>query len=181
MKLLLAETSGTPAHTDSLLKPCKMRLLDTSTLQFKEFDASSIPKYAILSHTWGSKEVLYKDLAGSHVRPRGPPEWEKIYRSCAIASQEGLSYIWIDSCCIDKSSSAELSEAINSMFRWYALAEKCIAYLEDVIVPKPVLNLTEFEVPDGLQFSFRLSRWFRKGQVNATCSHTSELCLPSTP
>jgi hypothetical protein len=39
---------------------------------------------------------------------------------------------WIDSCCIDKSSSAELSEAINSMFEWYKNAQVCYTYLFDV-------------------------------------------------
>lgn len=36
------------------------------------------------------------------------------------------------SCCIDKTSTAELSESINSMFRWYQKAKICYAYLEDV-------------------------------------------------
>ena len=48
--------------------------------------------------------------------------------------KDGLSHAWIDTCCIDKSSSAELSEAINSMYTWYEVAQVCYAYLEDVLV-----------------------------------------------
>ena len=57
---------------------------------------------------------------------------EKIRRCCEIAERDGYEWIWIDSCCIDKTSSTELSEAINSMFNWYALSEVCYVYLEDV-------------------------------------------------
>ena len=46
--------------------------------------------------------------------------------------QDGLEYVWNDTCCIDKKSSAELSEAINSMFRWYANSVICYAYLSDI-------------------------------------------------
>jgi hypothetical protein len=35
-------------------------------------------------------------------------------------------------CTVDKSSSAELSEAINSMFAWYTNAKVCYAYLQDI-------------------------------------------------
>ncbi|KAI0871149.1 hypothetical protein GGS24DRAFT_492441 [Hypoxylon argillaceum] len=45
--------------------------------------------------------------------------------------ESGYSYVWIDTCCIDKSSSAELTEAINSMYAWYARSRKCFAYLGD--------------------------------------------------
>jgi hypothetical protein len=40
-----------------------MRLLNAKTLGFEEFmNEKTIPKYAILSHTWGSEEVTYRDL-----------------------------------------------------------------------------------------------------------------------
>ena len=79
---------------------------------------------------------------------------KKIQFSCAQAAKDGYGYIWVDTCCIDKSSSAELSEAINSMYKWYQNAEKCYAYLADV--------------PTGAdlwpkQSSFRRSRWFTRG------------------
>ncbi|KAI0453500.1 heterokaryon incompatibility protein-domain-containing protein [Xylaria acuta] len=49
-----------------------------------------------------------------------------------------LSHTWqtcdheIDSCCINKRDSKELSTAINSMFNWYEKADVCFAFLEDV-------------------------------------------------
>lgn len=58
----------------------------------------------------------------------------------------GYEYVWIDTCCIDKTSSAELSEAINSMFAWYQEAKVCYAYL--------------FDVPDR---PLKASRWFTRG------------------
>jgi hypothetical protein len=61
---------------------------------------------------------------------------------------------WIDTCCIDKSSSAELSEAINSMFKWYNDAEVCYAFLSDVNAD---------EDPNAWPSSFRNSRWFTRG------------------
>jgi len=93
-----------------------------------------IPPYAILSHTWGNDdgEVTFKDLTeGSGKTKCG---YDKILFCATQASKDGLRYIWIDTCCIDKSSSAELSEAINSMFRWYHSAVKCYVYLSDVSI-----------------------------------------------
>ena len=143
-----------------------MRLINTRTLQLEEFDASHTPKYVILSHTWGAKEVVYQDLVGRQDRPRGPREWNKVHASCALAASEGYEYIWIDSCCIDKLSSAELSEAINSMFRWYAMADRCIAYLEDVdnaAVGWQWNPETVFNPPGELLDKLRGSRWFQRG------------------
>lgn len=38
-------------------------------------------------------------------------------------------FAWMDTCCIDKSSSAELDESIRSMFNWYKTSAICIIYL----------------------------------------------------
>lgn len=46
----------------------------------------------------------------------GVKKFSKIYMTCLQALRDGLDYVWVDTCCIDKSSSAELSEAINSMY-----------------------------------------------------------------
>jgi hypothetical protein len=84
-----------------------------------------IPLYAILSHTWGldTEEVTFEDLTNGTGEEK--PGYEKI-RFCGVqARQDKLQYFWIDTCCIDKSSSAELAEAINSMFSWYQGAVKC--------------------------------------------------------
>lgn len=109
-----------------------MRLLDTKTLEFKEFYDYQIPEYAILSHRWGpvEEEVTYNDyIAGCKTNT---PGYQKIMDFCGLANRKGIAYCWIDTCCIDKSSSAELSEAINSMFAWYERAQVCFAYLADV-------------------------------------------------
>ncbi|KAM5546140.1 hypothetical protein V8D89_000266 [Ganoderma adspersum] len=80
----------------------------------------------------------------------------KIRDACRVARENGYRYIWIDSCCIDKSSSSELSEAINSMYQWYGLADVCYAYLADV-PPR----LREDHQAEGS--CFRESRWFTRG------------------
>lgn len=78
----------------------------------------------------------------------------KIRSCCAFARTMGYRYLWIDSCCIDKTSSAELSEAINSMYEWYACAAVCFAFLEDV---------GDDQDPAAKESDFRRSRWFRRG------------------
>lgn len=106
-----------------------MRLLQTATGEIEEF-IGQVPEYAILSHTWGEGEVSYQDLiSGAEVQKKG---WSKIRDCCARAAKDGWKYVWIDTCCINKESSAELSESINSMFAWYEQAAVCYAYLADV-------------------------------------------------
>ncbi|KAM5546156.1 hypothetical protein V8D89_000282 [Ganoderma adspersum] len=78
----------------------------------------------------------------------------KIREACRVAREKGYRYIWIDSCCIDKSSSSELSEAINSMYKWYGLADVCYAYLADV---------PPGEDHQAWGSAFRKSRWFGRG------------------
>ena len=99
-----------------------MRLLHVEpdgTFSLAEYFGDEVPPYAILSHTWGSdnEEVSFKDLTeGRGSNKRG---YEKLTFCARRVLYDGLRYFWVDICCIDKSSSAELSEAINSMFRWY--------------------------------------------------------------
>jgi hypothetical protein len=98
----------------------KMRLLNTSTFTLKEFVDDNIPRYAILSHRWRDGEVTFQDLHDiQDGRIVGKEGWAKIQGCCWQGFKDGLEWVWIDSCCIDKTSSAELSEAINSMFSWY--------------------------------------------------------------
>ena len=135
-----------------------MRLLNTKTIKLSEFFDADIPPYAILSHTWGKNEVTFQDL--DHVRTKGPKAYPKIAGCCAKAASHGFKWVWIDTCCIDKSSSAELSEAINSMYRWYRHSRECYAYLEDVSI----------DVMD----QFGSSRWFTRGWT------LQELLAPET-
>jgi hypothetical protein len=100
-----------------------MRLLNTKSLRLDYFQGEKIPKYAILSHTWEEEEILFEDLDPAKNPVEGQLATTKRARdkflgSVAMARGDGHDYIWIDSCCIDKPSSAELSEAINSMFDW---------------------------------------------------------------
>jgi ankyrin repeat protein len=127
-----------------------MRLLKIepdSTLSLVERSDSDIPPYAILSHTWGrdEDEVTFKDWNDGISRTKSG--YKKIQSCGEQAAKDGLEYFWIDTLCIDKSSSAELSEAINSMYLWYEAADVCYAYLDDVPSKKNFLE----------------SRWFTRG------------------
>ena len=106
-----------------------MNLVHTKTYRLER---KSPKDYAILSHTWGSEpdyEVTYEDMMNNGQKK---PGYGKIVGACNEAAGHGYEYVWIDTCCIDKKSSAELSEAINSMLRLYSQAGECIAYLSDV-------------------------------------------------
>ncbi len=85
----------------------------------------------------------------------------KVRRACAIARVNGHRYIWIDSCCIDKTSSAELSAAINSMYRWYRRSSVCYAFLSDV--PSHGALSDRHWTPGYYQGRFQRSRWFSRG------------------
>ena len=91
------------------------------------------PPFAILSHTWGDaeEELSFQDMAdlSHHKHKKG---FEKIRSFCAQAKREGYEYAWADTVCIDQTSSAELSEAINSMYRWYSISAVCFVFLEDL-------------------------------------------------
>jgi hypothetical protein len=107
-----------------------MRLLHSTTLELREFTETEIPPYAILSHTWGKDEVSFEDMQnGDDAKKK--KGYSKIQRRCEIAASDGFEYAWVDTCCIDKTSSSELSEAINSMYQWYQKAEVCYVYLSD--------------------------------------------------
>ena len=135
-----------------------MRLLNTTTLRLHWFNSPEEVEggYAILSHVWDAHEQTFQDVERLHAECDAEPDKhqeprervsEKIRRSCELANSQGFRWLWIDTCCIDKTSSAELSEAINSMYRYYALSEVSYAYLRDVE-----------EVSD-----FSRSKWHRRG------------------
>ncbi|KAH6868034.1 heterokaryon incompatibility protein-domain-containing protein [Alternaria rosae] len=129
-----------------------MRLLNVNTRQLEEFFGDAIPPYAILSHTWGNEEVILQDLSREgHQQKQG---YAKIEGCCQQAIKDGLAWVWVDTCCIDKTSSAELSEAINSMYRWYEHSKVCYAYLQDVPSGSDVYENDS---------AFRKSRWFTRG------------------
>ncbi|RPD78512.1 hypothetical protein L226DRAFT_543822 [Lentinus tigrinus ALCF2SS1-7] len=117
-----------------------MWLLSTARAELKYFvGPEDVPDgYAILSHVWQGDEQSFKDIqdlqqrcAEEGTNPRDYAS-EKIKRLCQLAELHGYAWAWADACCIDKSSSSELSEAINSMYRYYTLARVCYVYLHDV-------------------------------------------------
>lgn len=107
-----------------------MRFLNTETLTFEDVDEPVPKSYAILSHTWGDDEVTFQDMADPE-KAHHKAGFDKISKTCRVANLQGFRHAWIDTCCIDKSSSAELSEAINFMFALYAGSGRCFVYLED--------------------------------------------------
>ncbi|EIW52625.1 HET-domain-containing protein, partial [Trametes versicolor FP-101664 SS1] len=111
------------------------RFLDTLTGNFVWTDNPQTVVYAILSHTWRSLS-------------------DKIKRACEVARNAGYRLIWNDACCIDKSSSAELTEAINSMFELYKNADICYTFLADV---------PDGDIPSDISSQFRSSRWHTRG------------------
>ncbi|TRX93584.1 hypothetical protein FHL15_005556 [Xylaria flabelliformis] len=139
-----------------------MRLLsrdDTGLFSLEEYlSSATIPPYAILSHTWSPDEVTYEDLTSrTYLHKHG---YRKIRFCAEQAERDRLRHFWVDTCCIDKSSSAELSESINSMFGWYRNASKCYAYLEDVSGPIP--RDRDQDNSRNWRLQFQRSRWFTR-------------------
>ncbi|GAW24988.1 hypothetical protein ANO14919_145860 [Xylariales sp. No.14919] len=135
-----------------------IRLIDTDTLELKSFGGGAVPRYAILSHKWDlDSEITFQEMVAIHADSSHPAAakegYRKIQRACGVARARGIRFFWADTCCIDKTSSAELSEAINSMYRWYQEAEVCFAILSDFrrLGAEP------------LETSLGRCRWFRRG------------------
>jgi hypothetical protein len=141
----------TQVHTTRLLalNDCD---LGSGHLALRVFSGTDIPSYAILSHRWTDDEVLFKNIENdTSVDRAGYPKLRGAIRQ---AREDGFAYLWDDTCCIDKSSSAELSEAINSMWVWYRDAAICYAYLCDV---SSTSEDADFEPQVGS------SGWFTRG------------------
>ena len=150
-----------------------MWFLDTGTAELHPFESpESVPGgYAVLSHVWDKdQEQTFQDIRGLQAKNDTPTRQttqpdsggishrvaHKIREFCKIAKAYGYQWAWADTCCIDKTSSAELSEAINSMFRYYRLSDVCFVYLRDVH-PDP-------RTPGGFDSTrFRNSEWHTRG------------------
>ncbi|KAI9061680.1 HET-domain-containing protein [Trametes sanguinea] len=153
---------------DSYLLAAAMRLLNTRTRRFESFEHAQDVSYAILSHVWAKgqdgrpQEQSFHELqaiqasypVGSDVPLDEGRLSPKIVNLCRIALADGFDYVWLDTACIDNSSSAELSEAINSMYHWYSQARICYAYLADVSFDN---------VASTLHSQFTKSSWFKRG------------------
>ncbi|KAH6616119.1 heterokaryon incompatibility protein-domain-containing protein [Chaetomium sp. MPI-SDFR-AT-0129] len=140
-----------------------MWLINTKSLVLEYF-TSPPEQYAALSHMWtANQEISFQEFhrlqevnhsAGdqSTSQLRAKTGYKKILQCCKLAVDEGLQYAWVDTCCIDKTSSAELSESINSMFTWYKYATVCFTYLADV------QSTSDTYRPDGTA-----SQWYFRG------------------
>lgn len=130
-----------------------------------------VPRYSILSHTWGAddEEVTFNDLREG--LGRGKVGHKKIEFCGNQARKDGLQYFWVDTCCIDKANHSELSEAITSMFRWYRGAVKCYVYLSDVSAR---IRDNDAQTQHTWESAFRTSRWFTR------CWTLQELLAPET-
>lgn len=113
-----------------------------------------VPRYAILSHTWGSEEVVFADVLSANDNWQRKAGFDKIRFCGEQAKRDGLQHFWVDTCCINKADSAELQTAINSMFKWYRDAAKCYVFLTDV---------TGQGQGPGDVGAFCNSRWFCRG------------------
>lgn len=136
-----------------------MRLINSKSLEIETFGPQDTPSYAILSHRWGDCEASYAQWRSrlTRFRKASKPGFAKILATCKQARRDGLSHVWVDSVCIDKTSSAELSEAINSMYAWYERAQICYVYLVDIPNQPPGgSDLTLLEM-------MAASRWFTRG------------------
>ncbi|EJF67323.1 HET-domain-containing protein [Dichomitus squalens LYAD-421 SS1] len=139
-----------------------LRLLHTRTLKFQEFHNPHSVDYAILSHVWDKGgEQSYQEVLDAirqeHTSSGSSTDsriCEKIRRFCERAAEDGYEWAWIDSCCIDQSSSSEVSESINSMYNLYRHASQCYVFLRDV---------DDDDDPRQRASQFRRSEWFRRG------------------
>lgn len=152
-----------------------MRLLrrrNNGDFHLTHFTEGPIPPYAILSHRWGGddEEVTLDDIRNGTGKDK--PGYQKIHLCGQQASEDGLEYFWVDTCCIDKANYAELSHSINSMFLWYRNATRCYVYLSDVF--KSPCDSDNSVISPPWEIEFRKSDWFRRGWT------LQELLAPST-
>ncbi|KAH8800458.1 HET and ankyrin domain protein [Xylogone sp. PMI_703] len=143
-----------------------MHLINTKTCKLETL-GNPTPLYAILSHTWGGDEITLQDIQSGKF-DENKEGYKKLRNTCSVAASHGFEHVWVDTCCIDKTSSAELSEAINSMYHWYQESGVCYAYLSDVP------SCPTGSQAKSLPHEFSTSRWFRRGWT------LQELIAPST-
>jgi hypothetical protein len=117
-------------------------------------DKPNVPDYAILSHRWGKQELSLQELKDRTPEMESTEGFRKIQRCCQEAASVGFEYVWIDTCCMDKTDQVEITEALNSMFQWYRSAQVCYTYMSDV---------DSKEDPRAENSSFRKSQWFKRG------------------
>ena len=136
-----------------------MRLLNTGTLELHDHRGTALPEYAILSHRWcRDGEITFQDFDTAKLLDEtiASPQLQKIRGACREAHRQEIKWIWIDSCCIDKSNSEELARSIRSMFQWYRRAEVCYTVLQDV-------DMGAFDGNMLCDVHGKASEWFSRG------------------
>ncbi|KAF2653170.1 hypothetical protein K491DRAFT_706004 [Lophiostoma macrostomum CBS 122681] len=143
-----------------------MRLLNSQTFELRSFLPHEIPEYVILSHRWGTEELTYRDVVQNPLSAENSPTrrlrgFPKVDGVCRLASEDGYSWVWIDTCCIDKESSADVDKNINSMWTYYTKSNICYVYMADVA-----------DAQSGWSTGFQKSNWFTR------CWTLQELVAP---
>jgi hypothetical protein len=150
-----------------------MWLIDVRDMRMIEVVDPERYRYVVLSHRWGREEVSFEDMADPS-RARRKAGFVKIQMTCQKAREKGIPYVWIDTCCIDKTSSTALGEAINSMFRWYQLSSICIAHLFDLKRESDVLDEEDEDLghrEDRLVTDMADCEWFTRGWTLQVITH----------
>jgi len=114
--LLCQNFLPTSSLVDLEYQTATMRLIDTNSLELGEFFEPEVPTYVILSHTWEKDELTLREWTEPSTATPSKAGYKKVCMAASLARCSGYAWLWVDTVCIDKTSSAELSEAINSMF-----------------------------------------------------------------
>ncbi|RDW58333.1 hypothetical protein BP5796_12263 [Coleophoma crateriformis] len=157
-----------------------MWLINTDTFELEEFANHPKKQYAILSHRWEENEATFESWAAQKGRQK--KGYRKIMKFVHKAAERGFKYAWADTCCMNKKSSAELSEAINSMFKYYQDAAECYVYLSDLPPSNPSKDGSDIQSADETAIlseeartsCFLKSKWFTRGWT------LQELIAPNT-
>lgn len=169
-------TSIPPPTTPASRLRSAMHLINVNTLELETF-LNDVPPYAILSHTWGSpvEELSFRDMKKKSPDISRPIYgMKKLMGCCSQAKKDNFAYVWIDTCCINKESSKELEESINSMFKWYRKAGICYVYLADV--PDNRSNAT-IDTQKDSTVAFSSSRWFTRGWTLQELLAPEDVCF----
>jgi hypothetical protein len=155
-----------------------MRLINCETLELHQFVDEHAPEYVTLSHVWRDGEVNHVEMLAPVHEVKRKLGYQKIVDCVRVCTTYRWNWLWVDTCCIDKSSSAELSEAINSMYTWYNSCIICYVYLDDFQFSKDSLFGTDTSSFDRAAFEqFRQCRWFTRGWTLQELLAPSEVCF----
>lgn len=145
-----------------------MWLINTQTLKL-QFFLTPPDRYSILSHVWTDEECSFQEFRSLEnvddpilaiTEKKG---FKKIQACCKVSLDQDIEWTWVDTCCIDKTSSAELSESINSMFSWYKSSAICYAYLDDIDSPSSSTTLANLDQDPDTPTKVEGSRWYSRG------------------